>query len=92
VPSSAGTSAPREQTIGTALEVHLSNITVIGQRGEKPERQSSIQLLTRLALTARMFRSADGHFCAQVRVGDRFEICWKTRPWHPSCVPWPERD
>ena len=74
VSSQAGTQAPWEQTIGPALEVHLSNITVIGQSGEKPERQSSVRVLTRLASSARLFRSADGHFCAQVRVGDRLEI------------------
>ena len=60
--------------LGTALEVHLSNITVIEQTGEKPERQSSVQVLTRLASSARLFRSADGRFCAQVPVGDRLEI------------------
>ena len=74
VASPAGTPVPWERTIGTALEVHLSNITVIGQPGEKPERQSSVRVLTRLASSARLFRSADGHFCAQVRVGDRLEI------------------
>jgi hypothetical protein len=51
-----------------------SNITVIGQSGEKPERDSSVRVLTRLASGARLFRSADGHFCAQVRVGDRLDI------------------
>ena len=60
--SQAGTPAPWEQTLGTALEVHLSNITVIGQSGEKPERQSSVRVLPRLASSARLFRSADGHF------------------------------
>ena len=63
---------PWEQTIGPALVVHLSNTTVIGQQpAEKPERESSVRVLTRLASSARLFRSADGHFCAQVRVGDR---------------------
>ena len=72
--SQAGAPAPWEKTVGTALEVHLSNITVIGQSAAKPERQSSVRLLSGLASSARLFRSADGHFCAQVRVGDRLEI------------------
>jgi hypothetical protein len=75
VPSPAGTPAPREQMIGTALEVHLSNITVIGQRGEKSERQSSMRFLTRVALTARLFRSADGHFCAVTAIPDSSPGC-----------------
>jgi hypothetical protein len=38
------------------------------------ERQSSVQVLARLASIAKLFRSADGRFCAQVPVGDRLEI------------------
>ena len=37
-------------------------------------RQTSIRALTRLASSARLFRAADGNFCAQIRVGDRLEI------------------
>ena len=62
VSSPAEMLTPCEQTRSTALEVHLSNITVIGQSGEKPERESSVRVLTRLASSARLFRSADGHF------------------------------
>jgi hypothetical protein len=44
------------------------------ETGDKRVRQSSVRVLTELASGARLFRSADGHFCAQVRVGDRLEI------------------
>jgi hypothetical protein len=47
---------------------------LIEETGEKRERQSSIRVLTQLASGARLFRSTDGHSCAQVRVGDRLEV------------------
>ena len=47
---------------------------LIEETGEKRERQSSVRVLTQLASGARLFRSADGHFCARVWVGDRLEI------------------
>ena len=47
---------------------------MIEKTGEKRERQSSVRVLTQLASGARLFRSADGHSCAQVRVGDRLEV------------------
>jgi hypothetical protein len=47
---------------------------LIEETGDKRARQSSVQVLTELAAGAGLFRSADGHFCAQVRVGDRLEI------------------
>jgi hypothetical protein len=37
-------------------------------------KPSSVQVLWRLASSVRLFRSADGRFCAQVPVGDRLEI------------------
>jgi hypothetical protein len=39
-----------------------------------PESESTVQILSRLASCARLFRSADGRFHAQVSVGDRQEI------------------
>jgi hypothetical protein len=48
--------------------------SLIEETGEKRERQSSVRVLTELASGARLFRSADGNFCAQVRVGDRLKI------------------
>jgi hypothetical protein len=42
--------------------------------GDNVEPLSSIQVLSRLASHAQLFRSADGRFCARVPVGDRLEI------------------
>jgi energy-coupling factor transporter ATP-binding protein EcfA2 len=42
--------------------------------GDNVERMNSVQVLSRLASNAQLFRSADGRFCAQVPVGDRLEI------------------
>ncbi len=63
-----------EQMLGSPLELNESNRTLIGETGEKRERQNSVQILTRVASGARLFRSADGHACAQVRIGDRLEV------------------
>jgi hypothetical protein len=41
---------------------------------EKLEQMSGIALLSHLASSARLLRSADGRYCAQVPVGDRLEI------------------
>jgi hypothetical protein len=48
--------------------------SLLVETGDKRARQSSVRVLTQLASGARLFRSADGHSCAQVRVGDRLEI------------------
>ena len=48
--------------------------SLIEEIGETRERQRSVRVLTQLASGARLFRSADGHSCAQVRVGDRLEV------------------
>jgi hypothetical protein len=74
ISSPAGPALPTEQIVGTGLELHLSSITLIEQTGDNRERPSSVWVLTQLASGARLFRSADGHFCAQIPVGDRFEI------------------
>jgi hypothetical protein len=57
-----------------SLELLVSSISVTVERGNTLERQSSVQVLSRLASSAKLFRSADGRFCAQVPVGDRLEI------------------
>ena len=44
------------------------------QTGDNVEPLSSVQVLSRLASHAQLFRSADGRFCARVPVGDRLEI------------------
>ena len=72
--SPAGTALQFEQTRGHSVEFLVSSISVTPQTGGKPERASSVQVLSRLASGARLFRSADGRFCAQVPVGERLEI------------------
>ena len=42
-------------------------------------RRSSVQVLSRLASSARWFHSADGRFCTQVPVGDRRAVHEPTR-------------
>ena len=54
---------------GQAPALHGSDET-----GHNLERLDTVQVLSRLAAGARLFRSADGRFCAQVPVGDRLEI------------------
>ena len=74
VSSPAEWDTSREQTFGTRaggpLVQYHSHWTV----RRETRAPSSVRVLTRLASSARLFRSADGHFCAQVRVGDRLEI------------------
>ena len=48
--------------------------SLIEETGDERARLSSVRVLTELTSGARLFRSADGHFCAQVRVGDRLEV------------------
>jgi hypothetical protein len=59
---------------GNSLELVVSSVSVTVKRGNTLKRQSSVQVLVRLASNAKLFRSADGRFCAQVPVGDRLEI------------------
>ena len=63
-----------EPMLDSVLNFHELNLTLIGETGKTRERQSSVRVLTGLASGARLFRSADGHACAQVRVGDRLEV------------------
>jgi hypothetical protein len=73
--SPTGESPPDQQMPGHSLEFLVSSISVTVERGNTLERQSSVQVLSRLALSVNLFRSADGRFCAQVPVGDRIETC-----------------
>jgi hypothetical protein len=59
---------------GHSLELVVSSISVTVKRGHTLKRQSSVQVLSRLASIAKLLRSADGRFCTQVPVGDRLEI------------------
>ena len=52
----------------------MSSISVNVDQGAKVERPSAVRILSRLAASARVFRSADGRFCAQVPLGTRIEI------------------
>jgi hypothetical protein len=72
--STTGESPPDQQMPGHSLELVVSSVSVSVERGNTLERQSSVRVLSRLASIAKLFRSADGRFCAQVPVGDRFEI------------------
>jgi energy-coupling factor transporter ATP-binding protein EcfA2 len=72
--SPMGEISPYQQMPGNSLDLLVSSISVTVERGHSIERQSSVQVLARLAASAKLFRSADGRLCAQVPVGDRLEI------------------
>ena len=63
-----------ENTPGSEIEVFVSSISVNVEQGAKVERPSVVRILSRLVANARVFRSADGRFCAQVPLGTRTEI------------------
>jgi hypothetical protein len=62
-----------DSPLENSVELVVSSISVSVDRGEKVERQSSVRVLSRIASSARLFRSADGRFCAQVPLGERRE-------------------
>lgn len=64
----------RVQIQGLSQEVLVLRSSSRVEAVEIPERQGSLQVLSRLASSARLFRSAEGRFCAQVSVNDRLEI------------------
>jgi hypothetical protein len=74
-PRSAPTrTAPRiDRAPGNARELDVARVTSAARTGKR-DRASSITILTRLVSNVPLFRSADGHFCAQVLVGMRLEI------------------
>jgi hypothetical protein len=72
--SPGASSPPLEQTVGSALVFLVPKPAAREEPGRDLERVSSVPVLSRLAANARLFRSADGRFCAQVPVGDRLEI------------------
>jgi hypothetical protein len=63
--SSTGESPPDQQMPGNSLELVVSSVSVTVERGHTLERQSSVQVLSRLASIAKLFRSADGRFCTR---------------------------
>jgi energy-coupling factor transporter ATP-binding protein EcfA2 len=74
MPSPAGETATSEVTLDPALEHSVTHRSSGEETGNNVDRPGSMQVLSRLASSARLFRSADGRFCAQVPVGDRLEI------------------
>ena len=62
-----------EATPGGSLELFVSSISVNVEQGETVERPSAVRILSRLVANVRVFRSADGRFCAQAPVGTRSE-------------------
>jgi hypothetical protein len=66
--------AESENMPGSAMELFVSSISVNVEQGAKVERPSAVRILSRLAASVRVFRSADGRFCAQVPLGPRSEI------------------
>jgi hypothetical protein len=63
-----------EHSPGNSLELLASTTSLTTVVVNEAERMGSVQVLTQLASNARLFRPADGRFCAQVPVGDRLEI------------------
>ena len=70
-----GSASRIEQIIGEAVGFITSRRSArAASRGGGLERRSVVRVLSGLASSVRLFRSADGRFCAQVAVGDRLEI------------------
>jgi hypothetical protein len=65
---------PSERTPAAALGFPVSVFSSRRDSVHNPERQSSVQILSWLASSATLLRSADGRFCARVPVGNRLEI------------------
>jgi hypothetical protein len=63
-----------ETTRGGSVELFVSSISVNVEQSETVERPSAVRILSRLVANARVFRSADGRFCAHVPVGSRSEV------------------
>jgi hypothetical protein len=72
--SSTDDTLPGVRAVDDSREIAISTILITQPTGENLERPSAVRVLARLASTARLFRSADGRFCAQVAVGERLEI------------------
>ena len=65
---------PLEQEPGNSPALPDCNASSIEETGRNLEQVSPAQILASLASGARLFRSNDGRFFAQVRVGERLEI------------------
>jgi hypothetical protein len=69
-----GVGAPFEKLLTGALAFVASRRSPGSETSSSVERRNVVGVLSQLAGSARLFRSADGRFCGQVPVGDRFEI------------------
>ena len=65
-----------ENSVASSMGLLLSSVSLSVDRRDNLDRQSSVQRLARLAARARMFRSADGRFCAQVPGGRSARDLW----------------
>jgi hypothetical protein len=72
--SPAESPGPPAPPANVSLDAAMSALAISEQARAKFEHKNAVQVLSRLTSTARLFRSADGRFCAQVPVGDRLEI------------------
>jgi hypothetical protein len=70
----AGETPPCEQLAGNSVELPVFNPPSSENSSDKLERYSAVQVLARLASSARLFRSADGRCCAQFRLA----IDWRS--------------
>jgi hypothetical protein len=73
--------SPTESAAATFDRMLTSTLAFVASRGSRvsetggrAERPDVVGVLSELARAARLFRSADGRYCAQVPVGDRLEI------------------
>jgi hypothetical protein len=69
-----GCAAPFETMLTSALAFAASTRSQVTEAGDRLERPNVVGVLSQLARAARLFRSADGRFSAQVPVGNRLEI------------------
>ncbi len=63
-----------ENSASGSMGIVFSSISVNVDRADMRERQSSVQILARLASNARLFQAADGRFCRRFRwvIGSKF--------------------
>jgi hypothetical protein len=80
-----GAASPREAALAGPEALPAFDTPRIDHYRDKLERKSAVSLLSHLASSAVLLRSADGRFCAQVPVGDRLEI---DKPKSAAFRPW----
>src|SRR4029077_18599129 len=70
----AGAPPPGEEALSDPEGQPTFDAPLSDHYRDKLERMSAVSLLSHLASSAVLLRSADGRLCAQVPVGDRLEI------------------